>query len=225
MEKLQLINLPLLSHFKEKIDILLEKKVNKTDIATTEQLGLIKPDNSTVFVDENGVLSSVGGSGGGGVSNEIEWGIASLAADVTTATPIGYVIPFNSYFTKSTVTMDKENHGFILKAGKTYELEASVRTLGNNAWRYFQFYDNNQQMYVGILGCCETTNSTADGIMPATLIVTPEVDTLYTVKVCNTSSETTTSTIVLQSHFKVVELANVINPELSEEEITFVNWE
>lgn len=64
----KIVNLPLLSHFKEKIDELLDKKVNKTDIATTEQLGLVKPDNSTVFVDENGVLSSVGGSGGTGTS-------------------------------------------------------------------------------------------------------------------------------------------------------------
>lgn len=64
----KIVNLPLLSHFKEKIDELLDKKANKTDIATTEELGLIKPDNSTVFVDENGVLSSVGGSGGTGTS-------------------------------------------------------------------------------------------------------------------------------------------------------------
>ena len=64
MDNLKLINLTLLSHFKSKVDELLDKKVNKTDIATTEQLGLIKPDNNTVFVDENGVLSSMGGSGG-----------------------------------------------------------------------------------------------------------------------------------------------------------------
>lgn len=69
MSNLKLINLTLLSHFKTKIDELLEKKVNKTDIATTEQLGLIKPDGNTVFVDENGVLSSVGGSGGSGTNN------------------------------------------------------------------------------------------------------------------------------------------------------------
>ena len=69
MSNLKLINLTLLSRFKTKIDELLEKKVNNTDIATTEQLGLIKPDNSTVFVDENGVLSSIGGSGGSGTNN------------------------------------------------------------------------------------------------------------------------------------------------------------
>jgi len=71
MDNLKLINLTLLSRFKEKIDVLLEKKVNKTDVATTEQLGLIKPDNSTVFVDENGVLSSVGGSGGGSTTTSL----------------------------------------------------------------------------------------------------------------------------------------------------------
>lgn len=59
IEKPQLINLTLLSHFKSKIDELLNNKVNKTDIASYENLGISKPDGSTILVSEDGVLSSV----------------------------------------------------------------------------------------------------------------------------------------------------------------------
>ena len=43
----------------------LNAKVNKTDIATTSNLGLVKPDGSTITIDADGTIHSMGGSGGG----------------------------------------------------------------------------------------------------------------------------------------------------------------
>lgn len=43
----------------------LNAKVNKTDIATTSDLGLVKPDGSTITIDADGTIHSMGGSGGG----------------------------------------------------------------------------------------------------------------------------------------------------------------
>lgn len=43
----------------------LDGKVNTTDIATTSNLGLVKPDGSTITIDADGAIHSMGGSGGG----------------------------------------------------------------------------------------------------------------------------------------------------------------
>lgn len=43
----------------------LDGKVNTTDIATTSNLGLVKPDGSTITIDADGTIHSMGGSGGG----------------------------------------------------------------------------------------------------------------------------------------------------------------
>lgn len=47
----------------------LNAKVNKTDIATTSNLGLVIPDGSTITIDADGTIHSVGGGGGGGSSS------------------------------------------------------------------------------------------------------------------------------------------------------------
>ena len=44
------------------------KYLTTVPIATTESLGVVKPDGITILIDENGVISAVGGSGGGGGS-------------------------------------------------------------------------------------------------------------------------------------------------------------
>ena len=47
------------------------KKTELPEIATTENIGLVKPDNSTTYIDADGTLHAVGGGGGGtgGTSN------------------------------------------------------------------------------------------------------------------------------------------------------------
>ena len=47
----------------------LDGKVNTTDIATTSNPGLVKPDGSTITIDADGTIHSVGGGGGGGSSS------------------------------------------------------------------------------------------------------------------------------------------------------------
>lgn len=43
----------------------LNAKVNKTDIATTSDLGLVKPDGTSITIDADGTIHSMGGGGGG----------------------------------------------------------------------------------------------------------------------------------------------------------------
>ena len=142
------------------------------------------------------------------VSTDLQWGIAGLSADVATSTPIGYVIPFDSCIDSSNISFDSENHGFILKAGHTYELESIVRFISSAGYKYFRFYDNVNKVTLGISGGCEVATSSMynDAITPAKLIVTPEVDTLYTLIVDTASNTTGTATFIQTSYFKVVEL-------------------
>lgn len=44
-------------------------KVAKTDLATTESAGIVKVDGTSITVDQNGVISSVGGGGTGDVTS------------------------------------------------------------------------------------------------------------------------------------------------------------
>ena len=55
----------------------------KLPIATTEILGGVMPDGTTINVDENGVISAVGGSGGG-LELIGEYYISSSTAELTT---------------------------------------------------------------------------------------------------------------------------------------------
>lgn len=47
----------------------LDGKVNTTDIATTSNLGLVMPDGTSITIDADGTIHSVGGGGGGGSSS------------------------------------------------------------------------------------------------------------------------------------------------------------
>ena len=59
---LGLVDKPHLQRFKSKLDIFLnETFVKKTDVATTNHLGIVKPDGSTITIDENGVITGNGG--------------------------------------------------------------------------------------------------------------------------------------------------------------------
>lgn len=50
--------------------------VKNTDKATTEKIGLVKPDGSTIIVDQFGMLTVVGGGGGSGSGEESEaWAV------------------------------------------------------------------------------------------------------------------------------------------------------
>lgn len=143
-----------------------------------------------------------------GIISGAKWGIACFSEDVTAATPINYVIPFNKSDDGSNIIFDAENHGFILQAGRTYELEANIRFIGSAGYKFFRFYDNINKVTRGISGGCEvaSTSMYTDAITPAKLIVTPEVDTLYTVIVDTAATTTETATFIMTSYFIAMEL-------------------
>lgn len=207
--------------------------ISSASLSTLTDVALETPVNGQglVYNEEtqtwtNGNIASGGGIG---TSADVEWGIMTLEADLQVATPIGYTIPFNQFFSQSTAEIDKENSGFILKAGKTYELEAIVRTLGASEYRYFQFYNNNKQTLFGVLGCSETMGNYSDAVVPVKWTGSVDEDTLVTLRCVNTSSETSTTTILLQSRFSITELKSsvtyvdgTIKPWLYSEEETII---
>lgn len=52
------------------LDSELAATIVREALATEEAPGVVKPDGVTTFVDENGVLSAVGGGGGSGTPTE-----------------------------------------------------------------------------------------------------------------------------------------------------------
>jgi len=55
---LGLVDKPHLQRFKARLDEFLnETFVKKTDVATTESLGIVQPDGTTITIDENGVIT------------------------------------------------------------------------------------------------------------------------------------------------------------------------
>lgn len=72
----------------------LSNYVQKTDIATTGALGLVKPDGTTITIDSNGVITAVGG-GGGGVAYTAGDGI-SISSNTISAKVDGTTIGFDS---------------------------------------------------------------------------------------------------------------------------------
>lgn len=188
--------------------------ISSASLSTLTDVALETPVNGQglVYNEETQTWTNgnVASGGGIGTSADVEWGIMTLEADLQVATPIGYTIPFNQFFSQSTVEIDEENSGFILKAGKTYELEAIVRTLGASEYRYFQFYNNNTQTVFGVLGCSETIGNYSDAVVPVKWTGSVDEDTLVTLRCVNTSSETSTTTILLQSRFSITELKSSV---------------
>lgn len=72
----------------------LSNYVQKTDIATTGALGLVKPDGTTITIDGNGVITAVGG-GGGGTTYTAGNGI-SISSNTISAKVDGTTIGFDS---------------------------------------------------------------------------------------------------------------------------------
>lgn len=188
--------------------------ISSASLSTLTDVALETPVNGQglVYNEETQTWTNgnVASGGGIGTSADVEWGIMTLETDLQVATPIGYTIPFNQFFSQSTVEIDKENSGFILKAGKIYELEAIVRTLGASEYRYFQFYNNNKQTVFGVLGCSETMDNYSDAVVPVKWTGSVDEDTLVTLRCVNTSSETSTTTILLQSRFSITELKSSV---------------
>lgn len=54
------------------LDSELAATIVREALATEEAPGVVKPDGVTTFVDENGVLSAVGGGGGGTPTEDIK---------------------------------------------------------------------------------------------------------------------------------------------------------
>lgn len=52
-----IVDRPHLQRFKNNLDLILNHKVNDTDYATTENHGIVKPDGTSITIDENGVIS------------------------------------------------------------------------------------------------------------------------------------------------------------------------
>lgn len=102
----------------------LNAKVNKTDIATTSNLGLVMPDGSTITIDADGTIHSVGGGGGGGGSSNI---IDSLWTNSSPTTA----------FTAKTVSLSLSPYAFVFIKIR------EATTLAKYSWHIVAVGDSN----------------------------------------------------------------------------------
>lgn len=101
----------------------LDGKVNTTDIATTSNLGLVKPDGTSITVDADGTIHSVGGGGGGGSSNIID----SLWTNSSPTTA----------FTAKTVSLSLSSYAFVFIKVR------EATTLAKYSWHIVAVGDSN----------------------------------------------------------------------------------
>lgn len=102
----------------------LNAKVNKTDIATTSNLGLVMPDGTSITIDADGTIHSVGGGGGGGGSSNI---IDSLWTNSSPTTA----------FTAKTVSLSLSPYAFVFIKIR------EATTLAKYSWHIVAVGDSN----------------------------------------------------------------------------------
>lgn len=102
----------------------LNAKVNKTDIATTSDLGLVMPDGTSITIDADGTIHSVGGGGGGGGSSNI---IDSLWTNSSPTTA----------FTAKTVSLSLSPYAFVFIKIR------EATTLAKYSWHIVAVGDSN----------------------------------------------------------------------------------
>lgn len=74
-------------------------------------------------------------------------------------TAVGTVIPFTTVTNSNDIDFDASTYTFNLKAGKTYKIIASIRTLNTASYIYYQAYNVTKSKWVGAPGCTETPSS------------------------------------------------------------------
>ena len=105
----------------------LDGKVNTTDIATTSNLGLVIPDGTSITIDADGTIHSVGGGGGGGGSSNI---IDSLWTNSSPTTA----------FTAKTVSLSLSPYAFVF-----IKIRGAI-TLAKYSWHIVAVGDSNTFM-------------------------------------------------------------------------------
>lgn len=118
----------------------LNAKVNKTDIATTSNLGLVKPDGSTITIDTDGTIHSMGGSGGGtsiyyfyqqGVSVASYAEILRISSNLITENTIVLECTFNTPFAISGGVTWTSYNGYISFIGTCIKATKANVVLAN----------------------------------------------------------------------------------------------
>ena len=142
------------------------------------------------------------------ISQTPNYNIASFNSDITLSSLfLGLPIPFNNIMYDNDIEWDEENQGFVLKSGKTYELEAVLRSFNGTGYLYYIFYNITDNIEFGVLGCIETTKLQNATQIPATAIITPDKDIIVRVQLHSVVGTTFSSlTLAGQSRFKVIEL-------------------
>lgn len=94
----------------------LNAKVNKTDIATTSNLGLVMPDGTSITIDADGTIHSVGGGGGGGGGSQ-------------EVMPLLWTNPSpSSNFSAQTVSLDLSAYVYVVIVPKVLPSSTNMRT-------------------------------------------------------------------------------------------------
>lgn len=105
----------------------------------------------------------------------------NLTADLALST--GTVIPFDKVVESRGIEIDSQNHGVVLKAGKTYKISCDIWTANSTGYSEIGFYDltNNNFLSTFVKGSINFAGdfSTGTGIA----VVTPNADITVCIKV------------------------------------------
>lgn len=135
------------------------------------------------------------------VNTELDY--AYLQTDLTANLLISsrVIVPFDKVVESRGVEVDIENHGVVLKAGKTYELLCDLFCGDMSGSAYFQFWDfTNQKELSGFFKISSSYNGTG-GDTTGILIVTPNTDIVVQVRCVEYKN----------SNFKIFNLNNFNN--------------
>lgn len=117
------------------------------------------------------------------VNTELDY--AYLQTSLTTALSLkaGTVIPFDKVVESRGIEIDSQNHGVVLKAGKTYKISCDIWTANSTGYSEIGFYDltNNNFLSTFVKGSINFAGdfSTGTGIA----VVTPNADITVCIKV------------------------------------------
>lgn len=95
------------------------------------------------------------------------------------------IIPFSKVIISNNIEYDTSTYVFKLKAGKTYKILSSIRTLNSSGYFYFCIYNKTKDCTHGVAGCAETPSTYNNNVVNTTAyaIIECDVDTEVQVKI------------------------------------------
>lgn len=117
------------------------------------------------------------------VNTELDYAYLQTNLTADLALSAGTVIPFDKVVESRGIEIDSQNHGVVLKAGKTYKISCDIWTANSTGYSEIGFYDlaNNNFLSTFVKGSINFAGAFSTGTGIA--VVTPNADITVCIKV------------------------------------------